>query len=104
MVQSYINIRPGGGGGGGGDDTMVPPTVVSTMQVEVFSVKVTEGVSDSLLIPDTAFMPLTFAPLAILPNYGKCTTFKLSNAVQLLAKTAPRERKLGPCPSSRYLK
>ena len=27
-------------------------------------------------------------------------TFELSNAVQLLAKTAPREQKLGPCPET----
>ena len=46
-------------------------------------------------------MPLAFALLAILLNYDKCAcipTFELSNAVQLLAKTAPRERKLGLCP------
>ena len=29
-------------------------------------------------------------------------TFELSNAVQLLAKTASRERKLGPCPETPY--
>ena len=38
-------------------------------------------------------MALAFTPLAILPNYGKCTcipTFELSNAVQLFV---PREKK-----------
>ena len=50
-------------------------------------------------------MPLAFAPgpLVIRLNYGECAciplpTFELSNAVQLLAKTAPRERKQGPYP------
>ena len=44
-------------------------------------------------------MHLTFAPLAVVSAHAY-PTFELSNAVQLLAKTAPRERKLGPCPET----
>ena len=50
-------------------------------------------------------MPLALAPLAVLPNYGSAhayPTFELSNTVQLLAKTASREQKLGPCPETPY--
>ena len=45
-------------------------------------------------------MPLAFAPLAVLLNYGKCTCISYLRTFQRCAKTAPRERKLGLCPET----
>ena len=44
-------------------------------------------------------MALAFVPLAIFLSAHAYPTFELSNAVQLLAKIVPRERKLGSCSS-----
>ena len=68
----------------------------------VRNTKVRRGFPDSLLIPDTALHLPRVCFVSVMVSAHAYPTFELSNAVQLLAKTAPRERKLGPGPEIPY--
>ena len=60
--------------------------------------KVTKGVSGQSF--NSGHATRIRSVIAVLPIMVSAHAYELSNAVQLLAKTAPRERKLGPCPET----